>query len=336
MQENGVKCRYIYEMAISEVNMNSIPVGRFSPPVSAQAAQQKPKAQMSAEDALNILKLVNVGKQVLNLSSFVKPPQVMVLIAESIISARKNGLGVEFENGRIHISEELFESIVRSCEKGADNPERVPVKPSEGILSFGAEASVASEGKDLRKERTRPKTPSEKAAEVYHEEEIDDQPIKLSSPQAYCILIDISAPDGGHYLIRIKDRYGDTPEERKELEKGLRSFWKDFGQNAAINALRNRFVIEPAMLMGGIVNPEVSNKLVWVYVSQSTTDKLSRGSIQVAKDRFVIRPSAGNMEISISNPKILGFLISLTTSKADSGSIKTATTSPDPPGRNTS
>lgn len=336
MQESSAMGRYIYEMAISEVNMNSIPVGRFSPPATAQPAAQKPKAPMSAEEALNILKLVNVGKQVLNPSSLNKPPQVMILIAESIIDGRKNGIGVEFENGRIHLSEELFESIVRSCEKGADNPERVPVKPAEGSLSFGAAASSASSEEELRKERTGQKSPSEKASEIYSEETVDDQPINLSSPQAYCILIDITAPDGGRYMIHIKDKYGDSPEERKELEKGLRTFWKDFGQNAAINALRNRFIIEPAMLVGGMVNPEVSKKLVWIYVSQSTTDKVSRGNIQVMENAFIIRPSVGNMEITLSNKNILEFLVNLTTSKTDSGIIRTKKSPYSSPWRNTS
>ncbi len=121
MQENRVAGRYIYEMAIAEINMNSIHAGRFAPPVPVQpAAAQKPKTSMSAEEALNILKLVNVGKQVLELSSFNKPPQTMIMIAESIISARKNGSEVEFENGRIHVPEELFNNIVRGCEKGPD------------------------------------------------------------------------------------------------------------------------------------------------------------------------------------------------------------------------
>lgn len=200
---------------------------------------------MSAEDATNILKLVNVENLVLDLSSFKKPPQVMILIAESIITARKSGMGVEFENGRIHLSEELFESIVRSCEKGVDNPERVPVKPAEGSLSFGAAAS-------------------EKAAKISSEKAGDNQPITLSFSQAYAILKNLTAPDGGRYLTKIKDKYENSPEERRMLEQGLRAFWKDFGENAAINALRNRFVIEPAMLMGNIVNPEVSKILVRV------------------------------------------------------------------------
>ena len=105
---------------------------------------------------------------------------------------------------------------------------------------------------------------SEKAAKISSEKASDNQPITLSFSQAYAILKNLTAPDGGRYLTKIKDKYENSPEERRMLEQGLRAFWKDFGENAAINALRNRFVIEPAMLMGNIVNPEVSKILVRV------------------------------------------------------------------------
>jgi len=107
-------------MAI-EINMNAIHPGRFAPPVPAQpAAAQKQKAQMTADDARELLNLVNIGSQVLDLVSFNKPPQAMIFIAESIKSASKNDMGVKFENGRIHVPKDLFESIVRAYEQGPD------------------------------------------------------------------------------------------------------------------------------------------------------------------------------------------------------------------------
>ena len=126
MQESGAAGRYIYEMGISEtkeVNMNSIHAGRLAPPVPAQpAAAQKPKSLMSDERALGILKVVTVGKIALNIADYEKKDKaVIITIAEGIISAIKSGMDAEFkENGRIFISEDLFNGIVKACEKGPD------------------------------------------------------------------------------------------------------------------------------------------------------------------------------------------------------------------------
>lgn len=122
-KKTSIRADILGEMAISEVNMNTlqIPPGWLAPAALAQTpAAQKPKQQMSAEDAFNTLKLVNVGKHVLEMSSLNLSPEEMILLTESIKSARKNGMGVEFENGRINIPEELFQSMIRACKKGPD------------------------------------------------------------------------------------------------------------------------------------------------------------------------------------------------------------------------
>lgn len=123
MQENRGAGRYIYEMVtISKIDMNKVPAGSFAQPVPAKPAEQKPKSQMSDEKALGILKVVTVGKIALNVADYEKKDKAAIIsIAEDIISAIKDGRNAEFkENGRIFISEDLFNDIVKACEKGAN------------------------------------------------------------------------------------------------------------------------------------------------------------------------------------------------------------------------
>lgn len=112
------------EMSIADITINPVQIppnwGVQPPSLPKQVAAQKPKPDMSAEDALNLLKLVNVGKYVLDVQSLGLSPEEMILAADSIKSARKSGMGVEFENGRIHVPEDLFKSILNACKKGPD------------------------------------------------------------------------------------------------------------------------------------------------------------------------------------------------------------------------
>ena len=113
------------EMSTSEIRINpvQIPPGwGVQPPAQPghQQAAQKQKSGMGADEALNLLKLVNVGPRVLDVGALNLSPEEAVLLAENIKSARKSGMGVEFENGRIHVPEQLFDGMLRGCKKGPD------------------------------------------------------------------------------------------------------------------------------------------------------------------------------------------------------------------------
>jgi len=108
-------------MEIKEVKLNTIPPQLFSPPVAtAKSKQANNKSPMKADEALELLKLVNVGKNVLDVSSLNMSDEELCIIAENIKSARKNNLGVEFENGRINVPENLWESIIKGCKKAPE------------------------------------------------------------------------------------------------------------------------------------------------------------------------------------------------------------------------
>lgn len=319
IQENGAMDRYIYEMAIpSEISVNTISPGKVAPAMASTS--QKPKSGMSADDALSMLKLVNVGRNVLDTSSLKKNPAVIVRIAQQIIDARKTGTpGVEFENGRISISEDLFNKIVSSSGKNPEQTEQISNTSGNAASAAGMFAQIPPEIERTRKKGASKEIKSEEIA-ADPEKEADPQ-IKLSSPQAYFILIDIVPPKGGRYIVEIKEKFGDEPEEQQELETGLQSFWKDFGNSVSVNARHSSFTIEPKILVGGFVNPEVSKKLVWVYVSQSTEEKMRTNKIEASGTVIILRPSPNTSEVTFSSEKILNYLMEHMTTHMDSGDI---------------
>jgi hypothetical protein len=111
-----------------------IPITNFNYPVGAimsataeKVSCAKPKEPTAPEphpeNTLDILKLVNVGKEVLNVQSFLQEHPSLLknpgTLASEIKKARKNGLSVEFANGRINIPEDLFKDIVASAKNVA-------------------------------------------------------------------------------------------------------------------------------------------------------------------------------------------------------------------------
>jgi|GEM_PF-4546313 len=88
----------------------------FMAPAAGTSSRSKPMGISSAEDALNILNLVNIDGEVFDPLSLQKDAPSLIKIASGIVKARKAGAGINFENGRIMLSRELFDSIVRAAE----------------------------------------------------------------------------------------------------------------------------------------------------------------------------------------------------------------------------
>lgn len=307
----------------SPLIINNMASGVSGPAIGP--ARTAPKGITSIEEAENILKLVNVGKEVLDVASLNMKSPELISVAQQIVSSRKNGSNIEFANGRINIPRDLFEKIVTKSTCEADNPNNARLtKMPSNFEAKTAPAVPLEETPDLKKEKKSSKnTKPEKAAVITLDS--DTENIRQLSPdQAYFILIDIESPSGGKYVLEIKESFEDTHEERRELEKCLENFWNDYGNNISINSTRNNFVIKPKLLLGATVNSEVSKKLVVIYISQSAAEKIKNSRIILNRDSFVIIPTHGNIEISFANKSMLAFLFSFQTSQMDSGKFENA------------
>ncbi|MEK7376572.1 MAG: hypothetical protein AABZ57_05370 [Candidatus Margulisiibacteriota bacterium] len=224
----------------------------------------KPRV-LTGEDALSVLNLVNVDGEVLNIPALKKDAAALTKIAAEIIKTRKNGGQIEFENGRIHIPKQQFESIVRSAESPQKGPEQMFTasgqtnSPNVGML---ANTTVLN---DPASEMTYRKGDASGASSV---ESAGAGIIPhLTLYQAYSMLVKIAAPNGARYVMH--GEYDGAPEKKQELEASLERFWNDFGHTISVNGKHTCFVIRPKMIIGANVNSEVSKKLAAVSLSQS-------------------------------------------------------------------
>ena len=285
----------------------------------------KPRV-MTGEDAVSILNLVNVDGEVLDIPALKKDAGTLTKIAAEIIKTRKNGGQIEFENGRILIPKKIFESIVRSAESPQKGPEQVFTQVKENgpaIQKPGQKASapqnpVQNQGlfappavlNDPRSRKTKRKDdrPSSSSVAGPAEDENEVTIPELTLCQAYSILVDVVGPNGGRYVMHTSGEYDDTPERKLELEASLEQFWKDFGHTISVNGKHTCFVIRPKMIIGGNINSEVSKKLVVVYLSQSTAEKISKGTITVTYQTVTIKNRNGKSVLEITNKKIVSEL----------------------------
>ncbi|MFA5098512.1 MAG: hypothetical protein WC490_07845 [Candidatus Margulisiibacteriota bacterium] len=204
-----------------------------------QAVGQAKPRPFTPEDAAGILGLVNVGGEVLNTADLKKDPATLARIAMGIINLRKSGGPVQMENGRIQLSKEVFDSIVRSAESPNKGPEQVYARQNSPI-------SPAPEG-----HRTFVSRPAQNNSCSAPD---------ITPAQAWDRLKDLKNRDGRPYLNSTK-AYDDSPEDRAQLSSALDDFWKARGHNISVNGKHTCFTIKPVMLVGPLLNVEVARKL---------------------------------------------------------------------------
>lgn len=229
-----------------QLSINSISPGAMAPAVPSHQAQ-RPAPTTSPEDILN---LVNIDKDVLDVSSLNNDPDVLTKIAAGIVAeAKKNGGSVKLENGRIIVPKEAFDSIRESAEK----------KNSSNSL-IGNPAISGNNGRD----KATAGTPPERGRESYSANTNGTSSAQaakpavpeLSSSQAFAILKDLTGKDGNKYI-----EEGVSSEDGNAIELGLEKFWKDYGNNLSINGRHSSFTVQPKLLIGDLVNKDVSRLL---------------------------------------------------------------------------
>ena len=266
------------------------------------------------DEASNILSLVNVGRQVLDISSLDQDPAALIKLASSIIASRRAGAPVEFANGRINVPEELFTQLVsasrsHSVDAGqigmSSTKDTLEPKQQQNLPLFAPPPPVFE--KQRRKERT--KMPQAQGTVPVSDDAQDEDIPCLTASQAYHILVDIVPPGGGKYVIHVKGKYEDSKEDKDELEKGLDGFWKDYGQNMSVNAKLTSFTVKPLTLIGNTVNPAVSKRLIVVFVSQSTREKIGSERIIISKEKVLLAPSTGELRIELFDRQLIELLM---------------------------
>lgn len=106
----------------------------------------------------------------------------------------------------------------------------------------------------------------------------------------------------------------DEREKHIRLEKAMKAFWKDYGQSVSINARHTYVNVEPKFIVGNKINEEVAKRILGVYLSQLTSDKIVGEEILITKDGLKIYHE-GNFLMEITNQKLIDSISNRVTHK---------------------
>jgi hypothetical protein len=96
-------------------------------------------------------------------------------------------------------------------------------------------------------------------------------------------------------------------EAIKRLEQALKGFWKEYGEGVAVNAHHTYVNVEPKFIVGNRVNTEVAKKIIGIYLSQLTSDKIVDEEIMITNNGFRIFEE-GELVLEIVNQKMVDSL----------------------------
>jgi hypothetical protein len=85
-----------------------------------------------------------------------------------------------------------------------------------------------------------------------------------------------------------------------DLQKALEAFWTDNGTASAVNGRHTTVEVKPKFIVGNRVNPEVAKRILGVYLSQLTSDKIVNEDI-VITDNAVRMYEEGKMIMEVIN-----------------------------------
>jgi hypothetical protein len=96
------------------------------------------------------------------------------------------------------------------------------------------------------------------------------------------------------------------PEKKIDIVERVKRFWRKNGQNNIIAAKHTEFMVEPKILIGDQLNPQVLKLLVTHYLAQVATRQDSGvGNIQVTPDKLVIKNDKGEPLVIVRDKKVI-------------------------------
>jgi len=96
-------------------------------------------------------------------------------------------------------------------------------------------------------------------------------------------------------------------ENKYQVEKALKAFWADHGKPLSVNAKHTQVTVEPKFIVGNRINPEIAKKIIGVYLSQMTSDKIVNEEIFINHDGIKIFDK-GELVLEIVNQKLVDSL----------------------------
>jgi len=93
-------------------------------------------------------------------------------------------------------------------------------------------------------------------------------------------------------------------KDRPQIEKALKAFWREHGRNIAVNAEHTLVNVEPKYIIGDRINPEIAKKIIGVYLSQLTSDRVVSGQLVINNEGLKIFDK-GEVVLNIVNQKYI-------------------------------
>jgi hypothetical protein len=98
------------------------------------------------------------------------------------------------------------------------------------------------------------------------------------------------------------------------LERALKGFWNEHGKSVAINARHTYVTVEPKFIVGNRINQEIAKKIIGVYLSQLTSDKIVNEDILINNDGVRIFEE-GELILEIKNQRLIDSISNKVTSQ---------------------
>jgi hypothetical protein len=110
-------------------------------------------------------------------------------------------------------------------------------------------------------------------------------------------------------------------EHKYEVEKILRAFWLDHGKSIAVNAMHTTVNVEPKFIIGNRINPEVAKKIIGVYLSQLTSDRVVSDQVVINSDGIRVFDE-GKLVLEIVNSRFVDTVSNGVTSQLGKALVK--------------
>ena len=92
---------------------------------------------------------------------------------------------------------------------------------------------------------------------------------------------------------------------QQKLEEQLKDFWRKSGKASVVAAKHTEFVIEPKVIMGNQLHPEILQLLVENYLKKASLQDSGIGNIEATPDQLTIKTPKGKPLIVVNDKKII-------------------------------
>jgi hypothetical protein len=91
----------------------------------------------------------------------------------------------------------------------------------------------------------------------------------------------------------------------ERMEELFKDFWKQHGNASIIAAKHTEFVVEPKVLIGDKLNPEILKLLVFNYLAQTSSQDSGAGNVEVTPEKLVIKTPKGKPLVIVRDRNII-------------------------------